>query len=194
RDQQNHDQQLLIIGAAGGVGSIMIQLARQLTGIKVIATASRPETQAWVRELGAHEVIDHSKPMREELQRIGINQVSHIVSLNQTDQHFEQIVECIAPQGKFGLIDDPAPIDISKLKRKSVSLHWELMFTRALYQTADMIEQHHLLNQVADLVDAGVIRSTANQVLGTINAPNLQQAHALIESGNTKGKVVLAGF
>ncbi|QZA79242.1 zinc-binding alcohol dehydrogenase family protein [Deefgea tanakiae] len=194
KDQQNHDQQLLIIGAAGGVGSIMIQLARQLTGIKVIATASRPETQAWVRELGAHEVIDHSKPLREELQRIGINQVSHIVSLNQTDQHFEQIVECIAPQGKFGLIDDPAPIDISKLKRKSVSLHWELMFTRALYQTPDMIEQHHLLNQVADLVDAGVIRSTANQVLGAINARNLQQAHALIESGNTKGKVVLAGF
>lgn len=194
KGQQNDDQQLLIIGAAGGVGSIMIQLARQLTGIKVIATASRPETQAWVRELGAHEVIDHSKPMREELQRIGLNQVSHIVSLNQTDQHFEQIVECIAPQGKFGLIDDPAPIDISKLKRKSVSLHWELMFTRALYQTPDMIEQHHLLNQVADLVDAGVIRSTANQVLGTINARNLQQAHEMIESGNTKGKVVLAGF
>nr|WP_314902292.1 zinc-binding alcohol dehydrogenase family protein [uncultured Deefgea sp.] len=194
KGQQSEDQQLLIIGAAGGVGSIMIQLARQLTGIKVIATASRPETQAWVRELGAHEVIDHSKPMLEELQRIGIKQVSHIVSLNQTDQHFEQIVECIAPQGKFGLIDDPAPIDISKLKRKSVSLHWELMFTRALYQTVDMIEQHYLLNQVADLVDAGVIRSTANQVLGTINARNLQQAHALIESGNTKGKVVLAGF
>ncbi|WP_297575428.1 zinc-binding alcohol dehydrogenase family protein [uncultured Deefgea sp.] len=192
KDSAQKTQQLLIIGAAGGVGSIMIQLARQLTGITIIATASRPETQAWVKELGAHHVIDHNKVISEELKRIGFDQVSHIVSLNQTDSHFAQIVASIAPQGQFGLIDDPAPIDINLLKRKSVSLHWELMFTRSLFQTSDMIAQHHLLNEVASLVDAGLIRSTVNENLGPINAANLLRAHALLESGQARGKMVLA--
>lgn len=194
RGGQNLGQQLLIIGAAGGVGSVMIQLARQLTGLTIIATASRPETQSWVKELGAHHVIDHSKPLSQGLQAAGFSQVSHVVCLNQTDQHFAQIVEVIAPQGQFGLIDDPSLIDISKLKRKSVSLHWELMFTRALYQTDDMIEQHHLLNQVAALVDTGVLRSTVNEQMGKINADNLQRAHLLLESGQSRGKIVLSGF
>jgi zinc-binding alcohol dehydrogenase family protein len=185
---------LLIIGASGGVGSILTQLAARLTGLTVIGTASRPQTQAWVKELGAHHVIDHSQPIAAELKRIGFPQVDHIVSLTQTDAHFDQIVEAIAPQGKFGLIDDPASLDVTKFKRKSVSVHWELMFTRALFGTADMVGQHHLLNEVAALVDAGLIRTTLAERFGPINAANLQRAHALIESGKARGKVVLEGW
>src|SRR5690606_33508628 len=136
-------QSLLVVGAAGGVGSMLVQLARRLTGLTVIGTASRPETQAWVRELGAHHVIDHSKPLSEELERLGIGQVSHVASLTQTDRHYEQLIEALRPQGRLALIDDPEqPLDVMKLKRKSLSLHWELMFTRSLFQTDDMIEQH----------------------------------------------------
>ena len=188
-------QSLLIVGAAGGVGSILTQLARHLTGLPVIGTASRPETQAWVRDLGAHHVIDHSKPLSEELARIGIGQVTHVASLTQTDQHYAQLVECLAPQGRLALIDDPLqPLDVMQLKRKSLSLHWELMFTRSLYQTADMIKQHRLLERVSDLVDAGVIKTTLGEHFGTINAANLRRAHALLESGKAKGKIVLEGF
>jgi zinc-binding alcohol dehydrogenase family protein len=185
---------LLIIGASGGVGSILTQLAARLTSLTVIGTASRPQTQAWVKELGAHHVIDHRQPIADELRRIGFPQVDHIVSLTQTDAHVDQIVEAIAPQGKFGLIDDPASLDVTKFKRKSVSVHWELMFTRALFGTADMIGQHHLLNEVAALVDAGLIRTTLAEHFGPINAANLQRAHALIESGQARGKVVLEGW
>ena len=185
---------LLIIGAAGGVGSIMIQLAHRLTGITVIGTASRPETQAWVRAMGARHIIDHSRPLHRELQALGINEVSHIVSLNQTDLHFPQIVEAIAPQGKFGLIDDPEALDVTLLKRKSVSLHWEFMFTRSMFQTADQINQHLLLNEVAELVDAGIIRTTFGEHFGRIDAANLRRAHALLESGRARGKIVLEGF
>ena len=188
------NDRLLIIGASGGVGSIMTQLARQLTTATVIGTASRPTTQAWVHELGAHHVIDHNRLLSEELKKIGIDNASHIVSLNSTDQHFAQIVETIAPQGKFGLIDDPQPIDVNKLKRKSVSLHWELMFTRSLFGTDDMVAQHHLLNEMAELVDAGIIRTTLAEHFGTINAANLMRAHALLESGKARGKIVLEGF
>ncbi|PLK50659.1 zinc-binding alcohol dehydrogenase family protein [Uliginosibacterium sp. TH139] len=188
------DDAILIIGAAGGVGSIMTQLARQLTGLTVIGSASRPETQAWVRELGAHHVIDHSQPLSEELKRIGIPQVRYVVSLTQTDQHIAQIAECLAPQGRFGLIDDPAPFDIKLLKRKSVSLHWELMFTRALFNTPDMVAQHQILDRLAALVDAGQIRSTLGEHFGPINAANLKRAHALLESGKARGKIVLEGW
>ena len=188
-------QSLLIVGAAGGVGSILTQLARQLTGLTVIGTASRPETQAWVRDLGAHHVIDHRKPLSEELKRIGIDQVTHVASLTQTDQHFDQLVEALAPQGRLALIDDPAqPLDVMKLKGKSLSLHWELMFTRSLFATADMIEQHHLLNRVSQLVDDGVLKTTLGEHFGTINAHNLRRAHALLESGSSRGKIVLEGF
>lgn len=187
-------ESLLVIGAAGGVGSVMIQLAAKLTGLKVIGTASRPETQAWVRELGAHHVIDHTQPLAPQLAAAGIQNVTHAVSLTHTDEHLAQIVECLAPQGKFGLIDDPASLDVKLLKRKSLSLHWELMFTRSLFQTPDMIEQHRLLKEVSALVDDGTLRTTFGEHFGTINAANLRRAHALLESGKAKGKIVLEGF
>lgn len=192
--KQPNPKSLLIIGAAGGVGSIMTQLARRLTGLTVIGSASRPETQAWVKDLGAHHVIDHGRPIAEELKRIGFPMVDYIASLTHTDAHFEQIVEAIAPQGKVGLIDDPLSLDVTKLKRKAVSLHWELMFTRSLFGTDDMIAQHRLLNEVAELVDAGLLRTTLAERLGSINAANLKRAHALLESGKTVGKVVLENW
>lgn len=193
--KQPTDKSLLIIGAAGGVGSIMTQLARRLTPLTVIGTASRAQTQAWVKELGAHHVIDHSRPIAEELKRIGIPAVDYIVSLTHTQAHLDQIVEAIAPQGKFGLIDDPKDkIDLNLFKRKSISIHWELMFTRSLFSTPDMLGQHRLLNEVAELVDAGLIRTTLTERFGAINAANLQRAHALIESGKARGKIVLEGW
>ncbi|RBP48764.1 zinc-binding alcohol dehydrogenase family protein [Arenicella xantha] len=186
---------LLIIGAAGGVGSILTQLATQLTDATVIGTASRPESQAWVRELGAHFVINHHLPLAEQLKEHGIEQVSHVISLNQTDQHFAQLVEVLAPQGKLALIDDPkAPIDIMQLKAKSLSLHWELMFTRSMFNTWDMVKQHQLLSHVAQLVDQGRLKTTLGENYGTINAANLKRAHAHIESNSAVGKVVLEGF
>lgn len=189
--KQPTDKSLLIIGAAGGVGSIMTQLARRLTPLTVIGTASRPETQAWVRELGAHHVIDHSQPIAEELERIGIPAVNYIVSLAQTTAHLNQVAIAIAPQGKFGLVDDPAVVDIAPFKTKSVSVHWEMMFTRSLFATRDMVGQHYLLNEVAQLVDAGLIRTTLAEHFGSINAANLKRAHALIETGKARGKIVL---
>lgn len=155
------------------VGSILTQLARCLTSPTVIGTASRPETAQWARELGAHHVIDHSKPLAQEMLKAGLPAPNYVVSLTVTDQHFAQIVELIAPQGKFGLIDDPVSgsIDI-ELKRKSVSLHWELMFTRSLFETADMIEQHKLLTEAAQLVDAGTLRSTKGEHFGAITTDN----------------------
>ncbi len=192
--KQDRGESLLIIGAGGGVGSIMTQLARRLTALTVVGTASRAETEAWVLELGAHHVIDHRRPLLDELNRVGVGQVSHLVSLTHTDQHFPAIVEAIAPQGRFGLIDDPEPIDVRLLKRKSVSLHWELMFTRSLFGTADMGAQHRLLEEVARMVDEGLLRSTIGENFGHINATNLKRAHALIETGKAKGKIVLEGF
>lgn len=192
--KQPTNKTLLIIGASGGVGSILTQLAARLTSLTVIGTASRPETQQWVRDLGAHHVIDHSQPLTQELARIGHPTVDIIVSLTQTDAHFDQIVEAIAPQGQFALIDDPVSLDVTKFKRKSVSVHWELMFTRALFGTDDMIGQHRLLTEVAQLVDAGLIRTTLDQRFGAINAHNLKRAHALIESGKARGKLVLEGW
>jgi zinc-binding alcohol dehydrogenase family protein len=185
---------LLIVGAAGGVGSILIQLARRLTGLTIIATASRQETRRWCLELGAHYVIDHTKPLVAQLRDIAIPQVEFIAGLNATDRHYPVLVEALAPQGKFGLIDDPGALDVTLLKRKSASLHWEFMFARPVFQTSDMLAQHRLLNEVADLVDAGVIRTTLGENLGKINAATLKKAHAMIESGRTRGKLVLTGF
>jgi NADPH2:quinone reductase len=185
---------ILIIGGAGGVGSIAIQLVRALSDVTVIATASRPETQAWVRSLGAHYVVDHSKPLAEEIKALGIGEPAFVFSTTQTQQHLAEIVTLIAPQGRFGLIDDPKILDIVPFKRKSVSVHWELMFTRSLFSTADIQEQGALLNEVARLVDSGKIRTTLTEVLKPIDAANLMKAHALIESGRAKGKVVLEGF
>ena len=187
-------QSLLVIGAAGGVGSILVQLARQLTGLTVIGTASRAETQQWVRELGAHHVIDHSQPLLPQLKALGHDQVSMVASLTHTDQHLDQLIEALAPQGKLALIDDPAQLDVVKLKRKSLSLHWEFMYTRSLFQTEDMVEQHRLLNRVSQLIDDGVLKTTVGEHFGRINAANLRRAHALLESGKARGKIVLEGF
>ncbi|TAY51343.1 zinc-binding alcohol dehydrogenase family protein [Rhizobium leguminosarum] len=185
---------ILIIGGAGGVGSIAIQIARALTDLTVIATASRPETQDWVKELGAHHVVDHSKPIAPQVAALGIGAPGFIFSTTNTDSHIGDIVEAIAPQGRFTLIDDPKTLDIVPFKRKAVSVHWELMFTRPLYGTPDMIEQHKLLNRVSELVDGGKIRTTLSEIVGPINAANLKTAHAMVESGRMKGKAVLAGF
>lgn len=185
---------ILIVGGAGGVGSIAVQLARTLTDLTVIATASRPETQDWVKELGAHHVIDHSKPLAAQIAALGIDAPGFVFSTTNTEQHLGQIVELIAPQGRFALIDDPKTLDINPFKRKSVSVHWELMFTRPLYNTADIAEQGKLLAEVARLVDAGTIRTTQAAHFGQINATNLKRAHAAIETGRTKGKIVLEGF
>jgi zinc-binding alcohol dehydrogenase family protein len=187
-------QSLLIVGGAGGVGSILIQLARQLTQLKVIATASRPETQAWCQALGAHAVIDHSTPLHEALKAGGHGQVDFVAGLTQTQQHYAQIVESLKPQGALGVIDDMAGLDVMALKTKALSLHWELMFTRPMFGTSDMAEQGKLLAEVAMLVDAGRIRTTAGAHFGAINAANLLRAHAFIESGKAQGKVVLEGF
>ncbi|MDR3517245.1 MAG: zinc-binding alcohol dehydrogenase family protein [Azospirillaceae bacterium] len=185
---------LLIINGAGGVGSILIQLARRLTGLTVIATASRPETIAWVEGLGAHHVIDHHQPLDEGLKAIGIPEVQYVAGLTGTDRQLGAIVAALAPQGKLALIDDPKSLDIEPFKRKSLSVHWEMMFTRSLFQTPDMIAQHKLLTEVADLVDAGVLRTTLHDTAGAINAANLRRAHALLESGRSIGKLVLEGF
>ena len=193
-DERGEGKSLLVIGAAGGVGSILVQLARRLTRLTVVGTASRPQTRDWVLQHGAHHVIDHGQPLVGEFERTGLSAPDYVISLTHTEQHFDQIVEVIAPQGKFGLIDDPAPIDVRKFKRKAVSLHWELMFTRSLFSTPDMIRQHEILDRVADLIDAGTLRSTANENFGRIDAANLKRAHALIESNRAQGKIVLAGF
>jgi len=185
---------LLVIGGAGGVGSIMIQLARKLTGLTVIATASRPESRDWVLALGAHHAVDHSKPLAAEVRSLGIQHVELVASLTNSEQHLTQVAEIIAPQGRFGIIDDPKSFDILALKRKSVSIHWEFMFTRAVFETVDMIAQHRLLKTVAAMADAGALRSTLSEEFGVINAANLRRAHALIESGRATGKVVLSGF
>jgi NADPH:quinone reductase len=185
---------LLIIGGAGGVGSILIQLARKLTGLTVIATASRPETRQWCLDLGAHHVIDHAKPLPEQIRAMGIAEVELIASLTATDMHYAALVEVLAPQGKLGLIDDPKSLDAKLLKRKSASLHWEAMFARSLFATPDILAQHELLNEVSEMIDAGLVRTTLAEILGKINAANLKVAHARIESGRVRGKLVLEGF
>ena len=184
----------MLIGGAGGVGSITIQLLRALTNLTVIATASRPETQDWVRECGAHHVLDHRQPLAPQVAALGLGAPGFVFSTTHTDDHWADIIELIAPQGRFGLIDDPAGLDAKPLKTKAVSLHWELMFTRSLFGTPDMAEQGKLLNEVAALVDAGRIRSTATEVAGKIDAATLRAVHAQIESGTTRGKIVLEGF
>jgi zinc-binding alcohol dehydrogenase family protein len=185
---------LLIIGGAGGVGSILTQLARRLTGLTVVATASRPESQKWCLDLGAHAVIDHAKPMKEQIDKLKLPPVALIASLTNTGDHYKALADIIAPQGKYGLIDDPAEFNVSVFKGKSVSVHWESMFTRSSFQTPDMIGQHALLNDVADLIDKGVLRTTLDQAFGAINAANLKRAHALLESGKSRGKIVLEGW
>jgi len=185
---------IVIVGGAGGVGSIAIQLARALTGVTVIATASRTETREWVKALGAHHVIDHTKPLAAQVKALGLGAPAFVFSTTQTETHLAEIVEMIAPQGRFGLIDDPATLNVVPFKRKAVSIHWELMFTRPIFETPDMDAQGRLLNEVACLIDEGRIRTTISESLKPITAANLKKAHATIESGKAKGKIVLEGW
>lgn len=186
---------LLVVGAAGGVGSILVQLARKLTQAIVVGSASRPESEKWVRKLGAHHVINHHQPFQEQLKALGVDAVTHAISLNHTDQHFDQIVDVLAPQGKLALIDDPADcLDIKKMKLKSLSLHWELMFTRSMFQTPDMSQQGILLDKVSEMVDRGELMTTLGANYGAICAENIRRAHADIEAGKTIGKIVLSGW
>jgi zinc-binding alcohol dehydrogenase family protein len=185
---------LLVIGGAGGVGSIMIQLARRLTGLTVVATASRPESQKWCLDLGAHAVIDHAQPLKEQIEKLKFPPLALIASLTNTEQYYKALADIMAPQGRYGLIDDPSEFNVAVFKGKSISIHWESMFTRSSFRTSDMIGQHNLLNDVADLVDKGVVKTTLDQSFGTINAANLKRAHALLESGKSRGKIVLEGW
>ncbi len=185
---------ILIIGAPGGVGSMLMQLARRLTGLTIIATASTPESEKWCLDLGAHHVIDHSRPLVEQMRAIGFPQAELIASLNATKVHYQECAELLAPQGRLGVIDDPPTLDATLLKSKCASLHWEFMFTRSLFETPDMIAQHKLLDEVSALVDASLIRTTLTETAGKINAANLKRAHTMVESGNTHGKLVLADF
>lgn len=185
---------IVIIGGAGGVGSIAIQLLREQTDLTIIATASRSETQDWVKELGAHHVVDHSKALPEQIAALEIGAPAFVFSTNHSETYVGQIAEFIAPQGRFGLIDDPVGFDIMPFKGKAVSIHWELMFTRSLFTTEDIARQGEILDTVAGLIDAEKVRSTVTETFGTINADNLKRAHALIESGKARGKIVLEGF
>lgn len=186
---------VLIIGGAGGVGSIAIQIASKVAGLKVIATASRPESMKWCRDLGASEVVSHFGDLVANVRATGVKQVDYVLIFNDLDQHFKAAAELLAPQGGICSIVRPsAPLDTAPLMSKSSMIAWEFMFTRPSQATPDMIEQHRLLTEVARLVDQGVIRTTLNTSLGTINAANLKKAHALIEGGRSIGKVVLGGW
>lgn len=192
---KSHDPRtLLITGGAGGVGSILTQLARRLTGLTVVTTATRPESRQWSLDLGAHAVIDHSQPLKAQVEALKVPPVTLVASLTATDQHYEALADLMAPQGKFGMIDDPPVFNFAVFKGKAMSVHWESMFTRSSFQTDDMIAQHHLLNDVSDLIDKGVLKTTLDQTFGTINAENLRRAHALIETGKSRGKIVLSGW
>ncbi|MEL6302759.1 MAG: zinc-binding alcohol dehydrogenase family protein [Pseudomonadota bacterium] len=184
---------LLIIGGAGGVGSILIQLAKQLTKLKVIATASRPDTEDWVRKMGADHVVNHRKPLDDEMQSLGIAP-RFVAALTNTDEHIAAIVELIKPRGHIALIDDPQALDINPLKFKAITLSWEFMFTRSMFETDDMTVQHELLNRVSQMIDEGMLKSTANRHGGKISVKNLIDAHAFQESGKAIGKTILDGF
>jgi zinc-binding alcohol dehydrogenase family protein len=188
------ESRLLVIGAAGGVGSILLQLARALTGLTVVGTASRTETRDWARSMGAHQVIDHGQPWRPQLAALGIEDVTHVVGLNHTGSYAEQILDVLRAEGQLALIDDPGVFDIAPFKRKSLSVHWEYMFTRSMYATTTLARQHDILRRLAALVDAGVLRTTLAERITGINATNLRRAHAEIERGHTLGKIVLEGW
>ncbi len=185
---------LLILGAAGGVGSIAVQIARRLTQLTVVGTASRPETRAWVESLGAHHVIDHSRPLQDGLTAAGLPAPRYVLSLTATDRNFAQIVDILEPQGTIVAIDDPKTLDVTPLKSKAATFAWEFMFARPIHKTRDMEQQHLLLNEVADLVDRGVLVTTARERLAGVTAENLRAVHARVESGTTIGKIVLEGF
>jgi zinc-binding alcohol dehydrogenase family protein len=184
---------LLVLNGAGGVGSMLIQLANRLTGLTVIATASRPESVEWVRKLGAEHVADHSKPIDEALHAIGFNGVDYIGAITSTPGSAPSLARALNPQGHISLIDN-FDDSIAPFKPKSITVSWEMMFTRSLFQTADMDAQHRLLKEVSALVDAGVLQTTLTHVGGPLTVANLRLAHERIETGRAIGKTVLDGF
>lgn len=195
RDGSDAGRTVLIIGGAGGVGSIAIQLAKEVGGLRVVATASREESAAWCRELGADLIVNHRQDMPAQLRDLGVDAVDFVLCANDTDQHWEAMTEVVAPQGAIcSIVETAGPVDIGPLMSKSARFVWELMFTRPMFETEDMIEQHRLLGAVADLVDAGRIRTTEGLVLHPIEARTLRDAHARIETGRTVGKIVLEGW
>ncbi|SDA35904.1 zinc-binding alcohol dehydrogenase family protein [Sphingomonas sp. NFR15] len=194
RGGENGGGSLLIINGAGGVGSILIQMARRLTGLTVIATASREETIDWAAKMGAHHVIDHHKPIDEELVRIGHPTVDYVAGLSASDRYLPIFPKIVAPQGHVVFIDDPAQFDIMPLKRKSISVSLEFMFTRPMFRTSDMIAQHDMLEEISDMLDAGELKSTLVQRLSPINAEAIAEAHRVAESGKAIGKTVIEGF
>ena len=185
---------LLLVGGAGGVGSIAVQLLKTLTDIQIIATASRPESEAWLRSLGADFVINHHHSLPEQVEKLGIGAPSWAFSTSHTEHYLPQLAELLAPQGRIALIDDPAALDANPLKGKSISLHWEFMFTRPLRETADIARQGEILAKVAQLVDEGRLKTTATHIIDGINAANLRRAHQMVERGDMVGKVVLVGW
>lgn len=186
---------VLIFGGAGGVGSIGIQLASQVANLTVVATASRPESAQWAQSLGADHVVNHYGDIPAQLKALGIESVDYVLIFNDTDANFPAAAQVIKPQGGIAtIVENDMPIPVELLKAKSAALHWEFMFTRSMFRTPDMIEQHKLLTEVARLVDAGTLRTTLGEVLGTINAANVRRAHKLLEEGRAIGKLVLSGF
>lgn len=190
----NRGHSILIIGGAGGMGSIGIQLAK-LAGLVVVATASRPETREWVTGLGADHVVDHRQPLPPQLTALGFREVDYIANFSSTDFYWTVMAELIRPQGKIVcLVDNTAPLDLKLLKSKSATFAWEFMFARPKYRTPDMIAQGELLEEVAVMIDARKLRTTLTETLSPINAANLRLAHARLEAGQTIGKLVLAGW
>ncbi len=186
---------LLVSGAPGGVGSVLVQLARRLTRATVVATASRPETAAWVRELGAHHVVDHTRPLAPQLAALGLAGVTHVASLVGSARNYPQLVGVLLPHGKLGIIDAPGPMDLRLLMKKNLSAHNEDMgMTTKLLSGDEWLRHHRILGRVAELVEAGTLRSTLTEVLGRIDAATLRRAHAVVESGRARGKLVLEGF
>ena len=190
---RDEDKTILIIGGAGGIGSMAIQLAKKIARLKVVATASRAESVAWAKRLGADHVVDHNKPLDDEIRGVSIAQVDYILCLNAMHQHWEAMARAIAPQGRIcSIVDSPESVDIGLLKGKSVAFVWEAMFTRSTYDTHDISEQQRLLNSIAERIDRGEIVTTVNRIIEPIDAENLRRAHKWVEHGNTIGKVVVA--
>ncbi|OIN66048.1 NADPH:quinone reductase [Exiguobacterium sp. KRL4] len=189
--KSNLEKTILIIGAAGGVGSIATQLANK-AGLTVIGTASRPETIDWAKAHGAHHTINHHEDFRQQLEQLGYDHVDYIFCLNATDQHFDAMVDVIAPQGMIcSIVETDQKLDLSALQQKSATFVWEFMFTRSLFETPDMIRQHEILTQVATWLDEETLETTVTQTLIGLNAANLKEAHRLVESGKTIGKIVV---
>ena len=193
KEGEGSGEALLVVGGAGGVGSVLIQLAKQLTALTVIATASRDDTRAWVEKMGADHIVNHHNPLDEEMKALNISP-KYVASLTHTGQHFASIVELIEPRGHIALIDDPKSLDIASVKPKALSLSWEFMFARSMFQANDMDEQHKLLNKVSELLDNGTLLSTVNKRGGALTAKNLRAAHEFQESGSAIGKTVLDGL